>query len=83
MVDGPPLTGLTAAMAAFANRLGPVVNKAAQDISDWVSFNTRNAFALILKQSGQNSIQPQIRNDWDGMQNANDTKYRFRHSYSF
>lgn len=34
MVDGPPLTGLTAAMAVFANMLGPSMNKLTEAITD-------------------------------------------------
>lgn len=42
MVDGPPLTGLTAAMAVFANMLGSSMNKPTEAVTD------ENACSLIF-----------------------------------
>lgn len=50
MVDGPPLTGLTAAMAVFANMLGSSMNKPTESITDEnaCSLNFTRALSIFL-----------------------------------
>lgn len=50
MVDGPPLTGLTAAMAVFANMLGSSMNKPTEAITDEnaCSLNFTRALSIFL-----------------------------------